>query len=201
MINKWSMKEIILWSTPLKNGGAHPLFYGGMRTHYFMGACALIFKRARRALIFKRARRALIFKRAQALIIQRQTSKEQLQSGHERKSSWNALLKKWGRAPIIFEGSSTHLFEGSSTHFLGGHEHSLFEEQSNGEWVNNCKMNMKEISSWNALLKKWGRAPIIFEGSSTHYFGGSSTHLLGGHEHSPFEEHSIREQMNEHTWI
>jgi len=26
------------WSTPLKNGGAHPLFYGGMRTHYFGGS-------------------------------------------------------------------------------------------------------------------------------------------------------------------
>ncbi len=56
-------------------------------------------------------------------------------------------LEKWGRVPIIFEGSSAHLFEGSSTHFLGGHEHSLFKEQSNGEQVNNCKMNMEEIDS------------------------------------------------------
>ena len=152
-------------------------------------------------------------RRARALIIQRGTSTHCLKNSQtENKwanakwtwkqiSSWNALLKKWGRAPIIFEGSSTHLFEGSSTHYLGGHEHSLFKEQSNEERADNCKMNMKELSSWNALLKKWGRAPIIFEGSSTHYFGGSSTHLLEGHEHSPFEEHSIREQMNEHTWI
>ena len=152
MINKWSMKEIILWSTPLKNGGAHPLFYGGMRTHYFMGACALIILGARRALIFKRARRALIFKRAQALIVQRQTSKEQLQSGHERISSWNALLKKWvrahplflgaRRAPIILGARRAPILKGARALTIQkGHKHSLFKGK---QAKSNCKVDMKE---------------------------------------------------------
>ena len=85
-----------------------------------------------------------------------------IKRNHKRISSWSALLKNGGAHPLFWGGMSTHLFGGSSTHYLRGHEHSLFKEQSNGERVNNCKMNMKEKSSWNALLKKWGRAPIIF---------------------------------------
>ena len=64
-------------------------------------------------------------------------------------------LEKWGRAPIIFGGSSTHYFGGSSTHLLEGHEHSPFkgaqalivQRQLSREQVSKCKMDMKEISS------------------------------------------------------
>ena len=38
-----NLKRISSWSTPLKNGGAHPLFYGGMRTHYFGGSTSTDF--------------------------------------------------------------------------------------------------------------------------------------------------------------
>ena len=38
-----NLKRISSWSTPLKNGGAHPLFYGGMRTHYFGGSTSTHF--------------------------------------------------------------------------------------------------------------------------------------------------------------
>jgi hypothetical protein len=51
----------------------------GARTHYF--------KSARRAPIILGGHEHSPFKGAQALIVQRQTSKEQLQSGHERISS------------------------------------------------------------------------------------------------------------------
>jgi hypothetical protein len=93
-------------------------------------------------------------------------------------------LEKWGRAPIILGGASTHLFECSSTHYFkrarapiiqeGTSTH--FQRQLSREQVNKCKVDMREISSWNAVLKKWGRAPIILGGTSTHLFGGSSTH-------------------------
>jgi len=121
------------------------------------------------------------FKGAQALIVQRQISREQVSNckmDMKEISSWNALLKKWGRAPIIFGGSSTHLFEGSSTHFLEGHEHSLFKEQSNGERVNKCKMNMKGMSSWKCSLEKMG--------ARTHYFWGLEHPLFWGLEHPSF---------------
>ena len=145
----------------------------GARTHYF--------KSARRAPIILGGHEHSPFKGAQALIVQRQTSREQVSNckmDMKEINSWNALLKKWGRAPIIFEGSSTHLFEGSSTHFLGGHEHSLFREQSNGEQVNNCKMNMKGMSSWKCSLEKMG--------ARTHYFWGLEHPLFWGLEHPSF---------------
>ena len=129
----------------------------GARTHYFMGACALI---------ILGARRALIFKRAQALIVQRQTSKEQLQSGHERISSLNVPLKKWVRAHPLFLGARRALIilGGLDEHrFLRGREHSSFREHSIRELMNE-HLNMKGISK-NKLMKysleKWGRAPII----------------------------------------
>jgi hypothetical protein len=179
-LEKWGRAPIIL------GGLEHPLFWG--LEHPFS-------------------------RRARALTIQRGTSTHCLKNSQtENKwanakwtwkqiSSWNALLKKWGRAPIIFEGSSTHLFEGSSTHFLVGHEHSLFKEQSNGERVSKCKMNHERRKVHEMLSWKMGARTHYFWGLEHPSFGGSSTHLLGGHEHSPLREHSIREQMNEHTWI
>ena len=107
------------------------------RTHYFWGLEHPLFwglehpsSRRARAPITQRGTSTHCSK------TNKQRASEQLQNGHERNNSWNALLKKWGRAPIIFGGSSTHLFEGSSTHFLEGHEHSSFKEQSNGERMN-----------------------------------------------------------------
>ena len=115
-----------------------------MRTHYFMGACALIILGARRALIFKRARRALIFKRAQALIVQRQTSKEQLQSGHERNKFMKCSPEKMGaRAPIILGARRAPIILGGLDEhsFLRGHKHSLFKGK---QAKSNCKVDMKE---------------------------------------------------------
>jgi hypothetical protein len=186
MINKWIMKETNLMKRSLEKWGRAPIILGGVSTHLFGGSSTHYFKRAG-APVIQEGTSTHYSKTT------KQRTNEQMQNEHERIKFMKCSLEKWGRAPIIFEGSSTHYFGGSSTHYLRGHEHSLFKEQSNRERVDNCKMNMKELSSWNALSKKWGRAPIIFEGSSTHY--------LRGHEHSPFEEHSIREQMNEHTWI
>ena len=93
-----------------------------------------------------------------------------------KKQSYEALSWKMGARTHLFECSSTHYFkrarapiiqEGTSTHF---------QRQLSREQVNKCKVDMREISSWNAVLKKWGRAPIILGGTSTHLFGGSSTH-------------------------
>ena len=137
-------------------------------------------------------------RRARALTIQRGTSthcskmhKHSLFKDKQAESKWaiakwtwkkwvheNALLKKWGRAPIIFGGSSTHLFEGSSTHFLEGHEHSLFKEQSNGERVNKCKMNHERKKVHEMLPWKMG--------ARTHYFWGLEHPLFWGLEHSSF---------------
>ena len=100
------------------------------------------------------------------------------------------------RAPIFLRARAPIFWKGTSTHHSKGHKHSLFEEQPNREQVSQCKMDMKEMNSWNALLKKWGRAPIIFEGSSTHLFEGSSTHFLVGHEHSLFKEQSNGERVS-----
>ena len=80
----------------------------GARTHYF--------KSARRAPIILGGHEHSPFKGAQALIVQRQTSKEQLQSGHERNKFMKCSLEKMGaRAPIIFGGSTSTDYFGSST--------------------------------------------------------------------------------------
>ena len=63
-LEKWGRAPIILW------GHAHSLFWGLDEHSFLRGLDEHSF-----------------FKRAQALIVQRQTSKEQLQSGHERISS------------------------------------------------------------------------------------------------------------------
>ena len=79
-------------------------------------------------------------------------------------------LEKWGRAPIILGGASTHLFECSSTHYLGGLEHPLFRRaraliirrQLNREQVSKCKMDMKEIRFLKCSSEKMR--------ARTHYF-------------------------------
>jgi hypothetical protein len=82
-------------------------------------------------------------------------------------------LEKWGRAPIILGGASTHLFEGSSTHYLRGLEHPLFKraraliirrttKQRTSEWM---QMNMKEIKFMKCSLEKMR--------ARTHYFKGA----------------------------
>ena len=186
MINKWIMKETNLMKRSLEKWGHAPIILGGASTHLFECSSTHYFKRAR------------------APIIQEGTSTHHSNTTKQSTSEWTQMNMKeikFMKCSLEKMRARTHYFKGSSTHYLEGHKHSSFKEQSNRERANKCKMNMKEISSWNALLKKWGSAPIIFEGSSTHYFGGSSTHLLEGHEHSPFREHSIREQMNEHMWM
>ena len=193
MIDKWSMKEIILWSTPLKNGGAHPLFYGGMRTHYFMGACALIFKRARRAPIILGGLDEHSFLRGH---------KHSLFKGKQAKSNCKVDMKEKVHEMLSWKNgcARTHYFGGTtSTDYFGrarrapilkGREHSSFREHSIRELMNKHIWIWKE-SQKNKLMKysleKWGRAPIIlwghahslfYGGMRTHYFGGStSTHF------------------------
>ena len=158
----------------------------GARTHYFMGACALIILGARRALIFKRARRALIFKRAQALIVQRQTSKEQLQSGHERIVHEMLSWKNGCARTHYFWGLDEHrLFWDLDEHrFSRGREHSSFREHSIRELMNEHIWIWKEsqrISSWSTPLKNGGAHPLFYGGMRTRYFGGStSTDYFGG---------------------
>ena len=108
-------------------------------------------------------------------------------------------LEKWGRAPIILGGASTHLFGGSSTYYFkrvrapiiqkGTSTHySKTTKQRTNEWTHmNIKRNHKRISSWSALLKNEGAHPLFLGGMSTHLFEGSSTHYLGGLEHSLFK--------------
>jgi hypothetical protein len=107
------------------------------------------------------------------------------------------------RALTIQRGTSTHCSktnkQRASEQLQSGHERNKFMKCS--------------------LEKMGARAPIIFGGStSTHYFrrarrapiilgarrapiilGGLDEHPFPrGREHSPFREHSFREQMNEH---
>ena len=111
-------------------------------------------------------------------------------------------------------GARTHYFKSArrAPITLGGHEHSPFkgaqalivQRQISNEQVSNCKVDMKEISSWNALLKKWVRAHPLFLGArrAPIILGGLDEHrFLRGREHSSFREHSTRELMNEHIWI
>ncbi len=115
---------------------------------------------------------------------------------HERDNLMKHSLEKWGHAPIILGGASTHLFGGSSTHYFkraraliiqeSTSTHHLKNSQTENKWMdtNEHERNkVHEMLSW----KKWGRAPIILGGASTHLFEGSSTHYLGGLEHSLFK--------------
>ena len=103
---------------------------------------------------------------------------------HERNNLMKRSLEKWGRAPIILGGASTHLFECSSTHYFKRARAPIIQEGTSTHYSKTTKqrtseqirVGMREMSSWNAVLKKWGRAPIILGGTSTHLFGGSSTH-------------------------
>jgi hypothetical protein len=83
------------------------------------------------------------------------------------------------RAPIFLRARAPIFQKGTSTHYSKSN-------QMENKWTV-AKWTWKEWVHENALLRKWVRAPIIFGGSSTHYFGGSSTHFLGGHEHSSFK--------------
>ena len=66
---------------------------------------------------------------------------------HERNNLMKRSLEKWGRAPIIFEGSSTHLLEGHEHPPSKGAQALIVQRQLSREQVSKCKMDMKEISS------------------------------------------------------
>jgi len=179
-LEKWGRAPIIL------GGLEHPLFWGLEHP----------FSRRARALIIQRGTSTHCSKTT------KQRASEQMQNGHERNKFMKCSLEKMR--------ARTHYFWGLEHPSFWGLEHPFSRRawaltiQRAIKWRTSEQLQKWTWKKWvheNALLKKWGRAPIIFGGSSTHYFGGSSTHLLEGHEHSPFREHSIREQMNEHTWI
>ncbi len=131
-----------------------------------------------------------------------------IEMNHKRNKVHEALSWKWGRAPISYGGASTHYFRGlEHPSFQRGREHSLFEEQLiENKWMHTNEYrneSWKKQSSWSALLKNEGthpflqgaRAPIILEGSSTHYLrgrehssfqGGVSTHYFRRLEHPLF---------------
>ncbi len=114
-----------------------------------------------------------LFKRALALIIWRTTKQrtnEWTQVNMKEIKFMKCSLEKMrarthyikgARAPIFLRARAPIIYEGSSTHYLRGHEHSLFEEHSNREQMNECKMNIKKRSSWNALLKNEGAHPLF----------------------------------------
>ena len=97
-------------------------------------------------------------------------------------------LEKWGRAPIIFEGSSTHLFEGSSTHFLGGHEHSLFKgAQALIVW-RTAKQRTSEQMQNGHERNKFMKCSLEKMRARTHYFRGREHPSFWGLEHPLFQE-------------
>ena len=71
-------------------------------------------------------------------------------------------LEKWGRAPIILGGASTHLFECSSTHYFKRARAPIIQRQLSREQVNKCKMDMKEIKFLKCSSEKMR--------ARTHYF-------------------------------
>ncbi len=172
----------------------------GARTHYF--------RSARRAPIILGVLVEHPFsRRARAPTIRRGTSTHCLKNSQtennwaDAKWTWkkwvheNALLKKWGRALIIFGGStSTHLFEGStSTHlFEGSSTHYSKSNQLENRWMNTFEY--KKESQKNKFMKyshwKMGarahyfrsarRAPIILGVLVEHPF-------LRGREHPLFQ--------------
>jgi hypothetical protein len=146
-----------------------------------------------------------LFRRARALTIQRTIkwrTSGQLQNEHERIKFMKCSLEKMR--------ARTHYFWGLEHPSFWGLEHSFSRrawaliirraikwrmgEQMQNEHERNEFMKMLSWKNGCAHpLFLGARAPIIL--------GARAPIFLEGHEHSPFREHSIREQMNEHMWI
>ena len=97
---------------------------------------------------------------------------------HERNKFMKRSLENEGAHPLFKGARAPILFEGSSTHYLRGLEHSLFRRaraliirrQLNREQVNKCKMDMKEIKFVKCSLEKMR----------------ARTHFSRGREHPSF---------------
>ena len=103
---------------------------------------------------------------------------------HERNNLMKRSLEKWGRAPIIFGGSSTHYFEGSSTHFLEGHEHSSFKgAQALIVWRTAKQRTIEQMQNGHGR-NKFMKCSLEKMRARTHYFWGLEHPSFWGLEHS-----------------
>ena len=187
-----------LMKRSLEKWGRAPIILGVLVEHPLFWECSSsthCFRSARRApIILGVLAEHPLLKGAQALIVWRiakQRAGEQLQNGHERNRfmkmlSWEnegahplflgarraPIFLRARRAPIFLRARAPIFQKGMSTHYSKSN-------RMENKWTI-AKWTWKEWVHENALLKKWVRAPIIFGGSSTHYFGGSSTHLFRG---------------------
>jgi hypothetical protein len=152
-------------------------------------------------------------RRARALTIQRGTSthcsktnkqraSEQLQNGHERNKFMKCSLEKMR--------ARTHYFWGLEHPSFWGLEHPFSRRawaliiQRAIKWRTSEQLqNEHERNEFMKMLSwKNGCAHPLFLGARAPIILGARAPIfLEGHEHSPFREHSIREQMNEHIWI
>ena len=172
----------------------------GARTHYFMGACALIILWGH-AHSFLRGLDEHSFLRGLDEHSFLRGHKHSLFKGKQAKSNCKVDMKEKVHEMLSWKNgcARTHYFGGttSTDYFrrarrapiLKGREHSSFREHSIRELMNKHIWIWKE-SQKNKLMKysleKWGRAPII----------------LWGHAHSLFwglDEHSFSRGLDEHS--
>jgi hypothetical protein len=95
-------------------------------------------------------------------------------------------LEKWGRAPIIFGGSSTHYFGGSSTHYFKRARALIIQRGTSTHCSKTTKQRTSEQTQNGHERNKFMKCCLGKMRARTHYFWGLEHLSFWGLEHSLF---------------
>jgi hypothetical protein len=97
-------------------------------------------------------------------------------------------LEKWGRAPIILGGASTHLFGGSSTHYFKRARAPIIQEGTSTHYSKTTKQRTSEQMQNGHERNKFMKCCLEKMRARTHYFRGHEHPSFWGLEHPLFQE-------------
>ena len=93
-------------------------------------------------------------------------------------------LEKWGRAPIILGGASTHLLECSSTHYFKRARAPIIQEGTSTHYSKTTKQRTSEQMQSGHERNEFMKCSLEKMRARTHYFWGLEHPSFWGLEHS-----------------